>query len=477
MKAFISYSHHDLELLSKLRAHLSVLRRDKIIDDWIDKKMLPGHLLNDEIHSNLVDADLFVALVSSDFLNSAYIMEKEVNLALNRHRRERMPVVAVVARPCDWQHTDLAQFVVTPTDGKPITTWENEDEAFLDVVAQIRRLLAHRASRLSGDGHIRGPKGHGHRGDTAMLPAAHSGQTRSRFTSLFRGDSLNEQISCKFINGPVPDIHRLRPAADQAATPISTREQATLERGGFAKATQPNSRIAPEALRFFFLRFSKNQTAPEFLKTLLLEKIDCPSEGLYEVFGRDDVVVELAGSAALLEESSGILIDSLQDAGYLSDMRDVRQLDVEEVYRHWSVDADAIPISQMHSESVFWIENPMQYRSLKAFVWVSGRKFGNLKKRRQFIDDIRRELQKFPIDERLSVYGWDLVERAYYCGSQGWLLGLSCRCGDYYRLNDVANSLAGVVEGSKYKTRKTTHLVSAILHFAPWQTPIIDSSC
>jgi len=47
----------------------------------------------------------------------------------------------VILRPCDWTFTELAQFLVTPRDGKPITQWPDRDEAFLDVARSIRRAI------------------------------------------------------------------------------------------------------------------------------------------------------------------------------------------------------------------------------------------------------------------------------------------------------------------------------------------------
>ena len=49
--------------------------------------------------------------------------------------------ISVILRPCDWTHTDLSQYLVTPTDGRAVTLWPNRDEAFLDVAKSIRRAI------------------------------------------------------------------------------------------------------------------------------------------------------------------------------------------------------------------------------------------------------------------------------------------------------------------------------------------------
>lgn len=47
----------------------------------------------------------------------------------------------MILRPCDWKHTPFADLLAAPTDGNPITRWPDRDEAFLDVVRQIRAAL------------------------------------------------------------------------------------------------------------------------------------------------------------------------------------------------------------------------------------------------------------------------------------------------------------------------------------------------
>ena len=61
--------------------------------------------------------------------------------ALARHAEGSARVIPVILRPCDWQHSPFSHLLAAPTDGKPITRWPDEDEAFLDVVCQIRAAL------------------------------------------------------------------------------------------------------------------------------------------------------------------------------------------------------------------------------------------------------------------------------------------------------------------------------------------------
>jgi len=86
-------------------------------------------------------ADVVLLLISPDFIASDYCYKIEKARALERHQAGEARLVSVILRPCDWTHTDLRNYLVTPTDGKPLTQWPNRDEAFLDVAKSIRRAI------------------------------------------------------------------------------------------------------------------------------------------------------------------------------------------------------------------------------------------------------------------------------------------------------------------------------------------------
>jgi tetratricopeptide (TPR) repeat protein len=65
----------------------------------------------------------------------------EMERAMQRHEASIAQVLPIIVRPCDWTHTPFAQLQCLPSDGKPITTWENRDMAWSDVAAGIRRAL------------------------------------------------------------------------------------------------------------------------------------------------------------------------------------------------------------------------------------------------------------------------------------------------------------------------------------------------
>ncbi|KQB13838.1 TIR domain-containing protein [Rhodobacter capsulatus] len=140
-RVFISYSHVDEALRDELEVHLAMLKRQGLVDVWHDKRLLAGDQLDWTISKELDEADVILLLVGPNFLASDYCYKIEKGRALERHRQGAARLISVILRPCEWGHTDLAKYLVTPKDGKPITQWPDRDEAFLDVTRQIRRAI------------------------------------------------------------------------------------------------------------------------------------------------------------------------------------------------------------------------------------------------------------------------------------------------------------------------------------------------
>ncbi len=153
MKVFISYSHRDDEALNRLHTHLAPLRFEGLIDAWFDREILAGGNIDAEITKELESCDLFLMLVSPDFLASDYCVNREMKRALERHRDGAVHVVAIIIEPCDWFSLPIHELKVLPRDGKPISEWMNQNSAYLDVVQELRRIIETRRDTVSGTEH------------------------------------------------------------------------------------------------------------------------------------------------------------------------------------------------------------------------------------------------------------------------------------------------------------------------------------
>lgn len=139
---FFSYSHKDEDLRDQLEVHLAMLKREGLIEAWHDRKIPAGDEFDRSIDAKLEEADAILLLVSPDFLASQYCYDVEVQRAMQRHEEGVARVIPVVLRPCDWHNAPFGKLLAAPKDGKPVTRWTDRDEAFVDVVRQIRSALA-----------------------------------------------------------------------------------------------------------------------------------------------------------------------------------------------------------------------------------------------------------------------------------------------------------------------------------------------
>lgn len=140
---FISYSHKDETLKESLDDQLSMLKHNKIISTWNDRKIVPGQNWETEISENLEKADLILFLISPAFLASEYCFNIEAKRAIELHEQGKTHLMPVIVRPCDWSDSVFGKLQAVPKDANPITKWPDQDEAWLDVVKGIKKQINH----------------------------------------------------------------------------------------------------------------------------------------------------------------------------------------------------------------------------------------------------------------------------------------------------------------------------------------------
>ena len=60
---------------------------------------------------------------------------------MERHATGTARVIPIIMKPCDWRDTLFSKLAVLPKDGKPVTQWDDQDEALLNAVQGIRRAV------------------------------------------------------------------------------------------------------------------------------------------------------------------------------------------------------------------------------------------------------------------------------------------------------------------------------------------------
>jgi len=138
VKLFFSYSHKDEELRNELEIHLALLKRQGVISSWHDRRIIAGSELDKTISTELETANIILLLISAHFLASDYCYEKEMIRAVEKHKEGSAKVIPVILHPCDWHSASFGNLRATPTNGKPVSKFANQHEAFSIIAKDVR---------------------------------------------------------------------------------------------------------------------------------------------------------------------------------------------------------------------------------------------------------------------------------------------------------------------------------------------------
>lgn len=139
--AFFSYSKADITHLKEFQKHLHPLERSDKIRLWDDLKIRPGKEWDKTIQNSLSTADIIFLLLSPDFLNTEYIWDIEMVEAIRRHEEGTARVIPIKVRPCAWEDTPFRKLQGLPRKDQVISTAEDQDGIWLEVVKEIKGIL------------------------------------------------------------------------------------------------------------------------------------------------------------------------------------------------------------------------------------------------------------------------------------------------------------------------------------------------
>lgn len=150
-RLFLCYAREDHKWAELLRSHLVPLEAANRLSAFMDRQIDPGALWSDEIQQELHSADLVLAVVSVNLLNSKYAIDVELRTAFQRHRAGEVTLVPVIADYCYWEGTPLRDFQALPSDDsgriKPLVDWMNPNIPLTAVVRALEQIAAGRKAR------------------------------------------------------------------------------------------------------------------------------------------------------------------------------------------------------------------------------------------------------------------------------------------------------------------------------------------
>ena len=120
----------------KLSAHLNMLRRrGKIALFLCPFDIPPGEMVSDYADKEIAKADYLLCLVTVDFLNGPWF---ETTFAAFSSGKKTVPILV---NRVDLEGSGLEKLRSLPSQGRTIASFSDEDIAYTDIVAEIRRLL------------------------------------------------------------------------------------------------------------------------------------------------------------------------------------------------------------------------------------------------------------------------------------------------------------------------------------------------
>jgi TIR domain len=140
IEIFCVYAQADELFCDELAKHLSSFVQQGRVTIWHERFVGAGENRVQAIERHLNNAHVIVLLVSADFLYSDECMVI-AQRALERHEDGDVRVIPLILRAVDWSGTLFAVLQSLPTDGKPVVNWSSRDEAFVDVVQGLRRII------------------------------------------------------------------------------------------------------------------------------------------------------------------------------------------------------------------------------------------------------------------------------------------------------------------------------------------------
>ena len=172
---FYSYSHKDESLRDELQTHLTLLKRQKVIGaDTTAGFSHPAR--SGKGRSTRTWKPPTSSSCWSAQLHRLRLLLRERDgpgdECADESRSAR--VIPIILKPCDWHSAPFGKLQALPKDGKPVTSWSDKDEAFLDIAKGIRAVAEALAKTSSTSTlHVSAP------GTSAPTPPTSPGRDRA----------------------------------------------------------------------------------------------------------------------------------------------------------------------------------------------------------------------------------------------------------------------------------------------------------
>jgi TIR domain len=142
IEIFCCAAEADQFFLEKLKTRLTLQEQQGTIKFWDKSQIFGGANAGEVIRRHLDNAQVFLLLISSDFLSDDYCYKTVMKAALRRHMNKEAITIPVIIRPTDWRNVRILQDIQPlPRNGKPISSLPDEDHALWSVAKEIGSVI------------------------------------------------------------------------------------------------------------------------------------------------------------------------------------------------------------------------------------------------------------------------------------------------------------------------------------------------
>ena len=120
---------------------MTVLRQLQLVEDWHEGLLLPGEPRQEAIAEKLRDADIVLLLISPDFLAESELYSADFEQTVARHHKSSARVIPILIRPTYTTGAAFDTLKYLPKNRKPVSTWEDRDQAWVEIVRSIREAV------------------------------------------------------------------------------------------------------------------------------------------------------------------------------------------------------------------------------------------------------------------------------------------------------------------------------------------------
>jgi len=141
VKLFLCYADEDKDLVAVLRKHLKLLEQSSCVDKIWDSEVPAGYDVHREREKRLDESQVILLLLSTGFMNSTYCHGVAMRQALRRQEQGEALVVPILLQSVYWEDALIGKLQVLPRNGRAISEWDSQDEAFVDVVRDLKKAI------------------------------------------------------------------------------------------------------------------------------------------------------------------------------------------------------------------------------------------------------------------------------------------------------------------------------------------------